>query len=176
MNFNRKRHKTLKILSKKYIQFESGQTESNFILGTDFKDLRSKLKCDKNKCELVFAPLFTNVEVEYTNVGVDGLSLTQIGLTAFVEKKYSKQNNAILLGWLKTFVQIVIPILSLIVAILAITIKIKNLNSETSREIEAIEKTQQQLKNSIDTLEMKTKNLQIEILDDSKTDSISLKN
>lgn len=86
MNFNRKRHKTLEILSYRRIQFDSGQMDSSFVLGVDFKEIGSKLNVDRNTCEIIFASLYNQKEVEYTNVGVEGLFLTQKGLTSFSEK------------------------------------------------------------------------------------------
>ncbi len=96
------------------------------------------------------------------------MASTQKGLSSFSQKKCLTKNNTIITNWFKNFVQIIVPILSLIVVILAITLKINSLNSKNTIEIEAIEQKQRELKNSIDRLEMKTKNIQDSILGISK--------
>jgi hypothetical protein len=149
MNLNLKRHKTLEVLSIKRIQFDSGQIDSGFTLGVSFEELQSELKSDREKCEIIFAPLYNENEVEYTDVGVKGICLTQKGLTSFSNKKYVKENKKIILNWFKNFVQIAIPVLSLIVAILVI---IKD-DIKTSKEIRAIEQKVELLQDNIKLLE-----------------------
>ena len=128
--------------------------ESGFILGVDFKELQSELNSDRNTCEVIFAPLYNEKEVEFTDVGVDGLFLTQKGLASFSQKKYIKENEKIILSWLKTFVQIVIPILSLVIAVLALSIKMNDLNSKTSDKIQSIEKNVESMQSDIDSMKM----------------------
>lgn len=155
MNYNRKRHKTLEILSSKRIQFDSGQIEPNFILGVDFEDIKSLLNTDRDTCEIIFAPLYNNNEVEYTDIGVKGLFLTQKGLTSYSEKKYLKENNKIIISWLKNFVQIVIPVLALVVAVLSLTLKLRNFKIQSDKEIQKINTIISDQKNRIKSLEDK---------------------
>lgn len=141
MNFNRKRHKVLGLLSKSRIQFDSGKIESDFKLGVSFEELQKELKCDLNTCELIYSTLYYEKEVEHTDTAVYGLFSTQKGLTSYSEKKYLKENEKLIVNYLRNFVQIVIPILSLIVAILALTLKLDNVKEETDRKIEHLKKT-----------------------------------
>jgi len=164
MNLNRKKHKTLELLSVSRIQFESGEMDSETKFGVSFEDLQSELNCDRKESELVFSTLYSNEEIEYTNVDVEGLISTRKGLTSFSEKKYLKENNKIIVNWFRNFVQIVIPILSLSIAFLALSIKINDINSKTSKEIKAIELKLESIQNSINKSEMKTKNIQTDSL------------
>jgi len=135
MNFNRKRHKVLQLLSTSRIQFDSGRMESDFKLGVGFDDLQRELNCDLDTCELIYSTLYNEKEVEHTNTSVYGLFATQKGLTSYSERKYVKENNKIITNYSRNFVQIVIPILSLIVAILAISLKIDNANKDVNEKI-----------------------------------------
>ncbi len=54
VNYNRKRHKTLEILSSKIIEFGTTKVGSNFVLGVSFEELQEKLNCNKEKCEIIF--------------------------------------------------------------------------------------------------------------------------
>lgn len=85
MNFNRQRHKVLKLLSVSRIQFDSGRKKANFKLGVSFVDL--------DTCELIYSTLYNENEVEYTNTAVIGLISTQKGLKSYSEKKYLKENQ-----------------------------------------------------------------------------------
>ncbi|MDP3312241.1 hypothetical protein [Lutibacter sp.] len=77
MNFNRKRHKTLKLLSPSFILFNSDQLTSEDKFGVSFADLEKELKYDRYDCEKVFSRLYRDGEVKYTNTSVVGLHLTQ---------------------------------------------------------------------------------------------------
>ena len=132
MNFNRQRHKVLKLLSVSRIQFDSGRKKANFKLGVSFVDL--------DTCELIYSTLYNENEVEYTNTAVIGLISTQKGLKSYSEKKYLKENEKIIIEYIKNFVQIIIPILSLIVAIFAIKLKIQTSEEKINIKIENLEK------------------------------------
>ena len=155
MNFNRKRHKTLQLLSVSRIQFDSGRTEKDFKLGVSFEDLQKELKCDLDTCELIYSTLYFEKEVEHTNTSVYGLFATQKGFTAYSDKKYIKENNKIILEYFKNFVQIVVPILSLIIALVAIIIKVDTLNRKTDIEIKTLNKELTLQKKEIGSLKQK---------------------
>jgi len=139
MNFNRQRHKVLKLLSVSRIQFDSGRRNADFKLGISFDDLQKELKCDLDTCELIYSTLYNEKEVEYTNTAVVGLMSSQKGLKSYSEKKYLKENEKIILDYFKNFVQIVIPVLSLIIAIFAIQLKIETSNDKTNKKIENLQ-------------------------------------
>jgi len=139
MNFNRQRHKVLKLLSVSRIQFDSGRRNIDFKLGVSFDDLQKELNCDLDTCELIYSTLYDEKEVEYTNTSVIGLILSQKGLKSYSEKKYLKENEKIIIDYFKNFVQIVIPILSLVIAILTIQLKIDTSNDKTNKKIENLQ-------------------------------------
>ncbi|GAL69085.1 hypothetical protein [Jejuia pallidilutea] len=157
MNLNRKRHKTLKLLSVSRIQFESGQSDSKTKFGMSFDELQKELKCDRTKCELIFSPLYSNEEIKYTNVDVEGLISTRKGLTAFSEKKYLKENDKIIVNWLRNFVQIVIPVLALLIAYVSLTTKLESLKTQSDKELQVVKKSMLEQKERIKELENKTK-------------------
>ena len=153
MDFNRKRHKTLKFLSHNRVLFDSGQTENNFSLGKSFTDIEEELNYDRSNCELVFSKLYFDEEVKHTNTSVFGLYLTQKGLDSFTNKKYVKENNKIIVNWFRNFAQIVIPILSLSVAILVLFLKFNSISADIKLNLnKEFKKDFQRLEMKIDSL------------------------
>ncbi|WP_299278932.1 hypothetical protein [uncultured Psychroserpens sp.] len=153
MNYNRKRHKVLKSLSESRIKFDSGTGESGWKLGVGFDTLCKSLKCDREKLEVILSELYLNKDIEYTNVDVDEVFSTQQGLVTFASKKYIKENNKLILNWLKNFNQILIPVLSLIIAIVALTIKFNSIQKEIENNLSEKYLIQiDDLQNQIDSL------------------------
>ncbi|KIA88415.1 hypothetical protein [Kaistella jeonii] len=137
MNNNRVKHKILKHLSISYVAMKNdnlANPEYNF--GLSYERLQLLIKEEDNEAFNVFQYLNETNEVGVKNIGFDGLYLTSNGYISFAEEKYLKRNQNILLKFLKNVVQILIPILSLIIAITALTIK----NSKLEKRIENIEK------------------------------------
>ena len=113
----------------------SGQRKPNFKLGKSFDDICRELKCDRNTCEEIFSKLYLNEEVKYTNVTWKGLYLTKNGLNSYASKKYLKENNSIVFGWFKVFTQIVVPIMSLMIAVLALTLKFDSITEKIETKV-----------------------------------------
>ena len=157
INLNRKRHKTLKLLSDSFIKFNSDQTNSYFKFGVSFIDLMNELNCDRNKLEIIIGTLYLNEEVKYTNVDVEGLISTLKGFNSFSDKKYIKENDKIIINWLKNFVQIVIPVLALLIAYVSLTAKLDNLKKLSDKELQEVKKSMQEQKERIELLENKSK-------------------
>tara|TARA_R110002111_G_scaffold261382_2_gene334211 strand:- start:249 stop:761 length:513 start_codon:yes stop_codon:yes gene_type:complete len=157
INLNRKRHKTLKLLSDSFIKFNSNQTESDLKFGVSFNELMSELKCDRNKLEIIIGTLYLNEEVKYTNVDVEGLISTLKGFNSFLDKKYIKENDKIIINWLRNFVQIVIPVLALVVAVLTLISKWDNLKMQSDKELQEVKNIMQKQKERIELLEKRTK-------------------
>lgn len=61
-----------------------------------------------------------------------------LGLSAFTEGKYLKRNNDILIVWLKNFVQIFIPIASLTITILVLSLESRSINKFQDKEIKEL--------------------------------------
>lgn len=141
MRYNRKRHKTLEFLSDNFIEFESGERKPNFKLGKSFEDIVFELKIDAKITEQIFSRLYLDGEVKFTNAHwKNGLYLTQKGLSSFTSKKYLKENENIVLNWLKVFTQIIIPILSLIIAVLALSLKFNSITDSVEKKVNKLHK------------------------------------
>lgn len=136
MRHNRQRHKTLGFLSDNFIEFESLNKKPNFKLGKSFEDIISELECDPKIIEKIFSRLYLDGEVKYTNAHWEnGLYLTQKGLSSYASKKYIKENENIILNWFKVFVQIIVPVLSLIIAFLALTLKFNSISENIEKKV-----------------------------------------
>lgn len=156
MNFNLKKHKTLELLSESRIKFETDLTASKkYTWGVSFEELQNQLGYERDKCELVFSELYDNEEIKPTDVEVLGLIATRKGLTAFANKKYKRENNRILINWAKNFVQIIIPVLALVVAILSFSLKLNNIKIETDKNFQKIMTTVLEEKHRLDRIEQK---------------------
>ena len=164
MNLHLKRHKLLGILAKQRGDLKLKKADP-MILGVSTESILKDLNCNEDELELITSELHTQDEIKYFNAhGVVGFFARPNGVSAFSDKKYLRLNNSRIKSNLKDFVQIIIPILSLVIAVLAISLKINNLNSKTDKEIKAIELKQESILNSINKLEMKTKNIQTDSL------------
>lgn len=139
LRYNIKRHKTLELLSAKRILGESGQL--NEPLGVKYEDIYSYLNCNEKEGVLIFSRLFLEKEIAYHNAyGVKGLCLTKEGLTAFSNKKYIHENYSIVTNFLKNIVQIFIPLASLVIAYLALTLRQNEINDKHEKEKIILEK------------------------------------
>src|SRR5690606_23926697 len=117
-------------------------------------EIESLLKDSKAERELVLSELDKNQEIEIFDLKEKGCMINdKHGLAAFDSKKYKKMNEDIIIDWIKVFVQIVVPILSLVITILVI---LKD-DSKTTKEIQAIEQKIQSLKGNIESLELNQK-------------------
>jgi hypothetical protein len=171
MRYNIKRHKVLEILSERRVKFDTGQFSWDS-LGVDFSELEEKLNVNRDEIGLILASLYSNEEVEYTDVDVEGVFATQKGLSAYSESKYLNQNWNLIKKWLLDIVQIFIPVLSLLVALVAVI----NSDSKPPTEYITIEKTIQQRQDTTNTKGEKTKNTQTATKTISEKKKDTLKN
>jgi len=158
IKINKKRHKILKLLSDSFIKFNSNIRDENFKLGISFDELQRELKCNRHELEIIIVSMYNQNEVKHTNVDVYGLISTSNGFDSYVDKKYLKANTKIIINILKNFTQIVIPVLSLVVAILTITIKLDILKKQYDKELQRLETTIKKQQERILLLESETKN------------------
>ncbi len=138
MNDNLKRHKILEILSKQFIKVET--EDSSEAIGVSFEDLQVKLNCSKIELRRVSSTLYDNKEVDYMDIGLVGMFATEKGLSAYSDEKYKRESNLRLKNNIKDIVQIVVPILSLLIAYLALSFKINKLNEQNEKELKEINK------------------------------------
>jgi len=140
MRLNRTRHFLLKKLSEKFIDNNENPSEQADVVGLSFSEIDSLLKNDKKIRELVLYELEKSEEIVFYNLKEKGYFIEPTnGLSAFAEKKYLRKNDEIIISWLKNFVQIFIPIASLIIAYLALTLKINSFQKANSKEIKNME-------------------------------------
>lgn len=140
MELNKTRHYILKNLSKKFINNNDNPRKEANVVGLSFSEIDLLLKKNKNFRDLVLSELYKSNEIVFYDLKEKGCFIEpHNGLSAFAERKYLKKNEDILIKWLKNFVQIFIPIASLIVAYLALTIKLNNIEKSNTKEIKDIE-------------------------------------
>ena len=165
MNLELKRHKLLGILSKQRNDLELEKAEYN-ALGVAFEKIYTELNCNEDELKLITSELYTADEIGYHDAyNIVGIFAKDNGLSAFANKKYSRIYWKRVSDLTKNAVQIIIPILSLLIAFIALTIKIESLNKSTDDKIEKLEKQVIELKTELD----KTKNK----VDIKKNDTLS---
>jgi hypothetical protein len=138
MRLNRARHFLLKKLSEKFINNNENPNKNADVVGLSLHEIDLLLRRNKKNRELILSELEKSGEIVYYNLMEKGCFIEPInGLSAFAEKKYLRKNNDIIINFLKNFVQIFIPIASMIIAYLALTIKLDVI--EKSYKIKNIE-------------------------------------
>lgn len=147
MRYNLKRNKLLKSLSKNHFEANSEKQNTDFKLGLSFSDIDETLKVNPFIREKICAKLLSEKEIVFTNTKVTGFFLTDKGFDSYSSEKYVVENNKIIILYIKNFVQIVIPLLSLIIAVLALSLKFNSItenieekvNSKNEKQVKSIE-------------------------------------
>lgn len=118
------------------------------------------LKIKYSQKVFVLAELIKNDEVYPFTLPENGFMINPtIGLLAYSEKKYLNKNWNIILQWTKNFVQLFIPLISLLIAYLSITYKIEeSKNHNLIKNKQLIDLIDQQ-NYKLEILEMKIKDL-----------------
>lgn len=159
MNYDLQRHRLLKELSINRLQFEI--RDKNFKgLGINFDILYKKLNCNQKQFKEFTSELYDCKEIQHCNDkdrGILGVGMTQVGYTAYSNNKYKKRLRVDILNFTKDVVQIVIPVLSLLIAFIAITGEIYDANKEYKKELQKLESKMQLLQMRIDTIQTHTK-------------------
>ncbi|MRI01642.1 hypothetical protein GH721_13945 [Kriegella sp. EG-1] len=139
MRYNLTKHKILKALANK---LTAGMDENGRAVG-DIKvsksDIISLVGKNKRLYAVIISELRANNEVKYLEASDSYIIETVDGLNSFSNKKYLNKNWDIILSYLKNFAQIFIPIASLIVAILALWLKLNTQDTTHKKEIKKIE-------------------------------------
>src|SRR5574343_1232649 len=134
MNLYKKRHKLLELLSKHRNNVELNKAKYN-AFGVTFEDIYKSLNCNDDELHIITSELYTSQEIGYHNAyDIIGLFAKEKGLSAFSNKKYLKLWWDNLFNISKNIVQIFIPILSLIIAYVALTTKSSNLQKQSEKE------------------------------------------
>ncbi len=140
MRFNRTRHYFLKILSKKYNSNKNTPSENADVIGLTYAQIDSFLKNKKNYRDLILSELLKSNEIVFFDLDEKSYFIElDNGLSALTKKKYLKRNNEIIVNWFKNFVQIFIPIASLTIGILALSIKFNKIEDSNKKELQKIQ-------------------------------------
>jgi hypothetical protein len=121
MNINKKRHALLGFLSErvKKIDVDSlSDKYSNIPIGISFVEINEFLKCDKSQLREICSNLFNEKEIELYDVSFKGLICTEKGFASFTDKNYLRKEREIKINKAKDFIQIFIPVLTLLLSIL----------------------------------------------------------
>ena len=121
MRLDIERHRLLKLLSDKTVQFNIGNLPKNEAIGISFDSIMSKMKCDREKLELISSELYLNKEIEYHDYhDVVGLCCGNNGLTSFSNNKYLARYWKDFWSNLLTISQIIVPIMALGIALVTV--------------------------------------------------------
>ncbi|MCL5130533.1 hypothetical protein [Algibacter sp. L4_22] len=164
MNLELKRHKLLGILSKQRNDLELKKAEYN-ALGVPFEKIYSELNCNEDELKLITSELYTADEIGYHNAyDIVGVFAKDNGLSAFANKKYSRIYWKRVSDLTKNAIQIIIPVLSLLIAFIALSIKIESLNKTTDNKLDNLEKQVIELKSELDKTKKKIITKEIDTL------------
>lgn len=147
---NRKRHYLLQKLSEKFLEQADNKSQSltGDLIGLSFKQIDSLLKVNIEQRELILSELDKSKEIVFFEFEDRGCFINKNGLSALAEKKYINRNQDIYLNWLRNFVQLFIPVASLIIAYFALSMTISKNKKENSEEIKTLENRIEKLENS----------------------------
>mgnify|MGYP000892693112 FL=1 len=153
-----KRHRLLKLLSK-HRNNVIINNPVNSSLGVTFEDIYKDLNCTEKDLYIITSELYISDEIGYHDANnIVGLYVKEKGVSAFSNRKYINILYDKLINILKNIVQIFIPILSLIIAYVALTTKTNNLKKLYEKELQEVKKELKEQKLYIESL--KTSNNQ----------------
>lgn len=155
MNLNKKRHKLLELLSIQLNNFNLKKSYNN-TQAIDFETIYKELNCTEDELEIITSELYTCDEIDYYRNKFVGLFAKKNGLTAFSNEKYLNINRKNRIENIKSFVQIVIPVFALIVAILSFTMKFDNLKKQYKKELQEVKLLLLKQQKRIEVLESNT--------------------
>lgn len=158
MRYNLARHSMLKKLAERLFSIENNEAQIQAsLVGLTLAEIDNHLSRSTTERELILSGLSDAKEIEAFKDEFDRVSgyfiTDNIGLNSFVEKKYLNRNNDIILNWLKNVVQLLIPIASLAVAALALTLKMNTFEKDTIQKIQTIKSEIIKLNSRIDKIE-----------------------
>ncbi|WP_031428536.1 hypothetical protein [Flavimarina sp. Hel_I_48] len=144
MRYNKTRHLILEKLYKKYLDSITNSENKTKVTikeaGLTLKEINNLIKEDSFKRELILSELYKWNEIIFSETAGKGCFIEEnSGISAYSNKKYLKKNEDIILNWLKNFVQIFIPLASLLIAILALSINFSKINAKNKEKIEKLE-------------------------------------
>ncbi|MDK2773326.1 MAG: hypothetical protein KYX68_14065 [Flavobacterium sp.] len=162
MNLYKKRHKLLELLSKHRNNVELNKAKYN-ALGVSFEEIYKELKCNDDELHVITSELYTSDEIGYHDAyNIIGLFAKDKGLSAFSNRKYIKLWWDNLFNISKNIVQIFIPILSLIIAYVALTTKSNQIQKKSEKELQEVKELLLKQQKDIKALEYRIEKNQTE--------------
>ena len=162
MNLYKKRHKLLELLSKHRNNVELNKAKYN-ALGVSFEEIYKELKCNDDELHVITSELYTSDEIGYHDAyNIIGLFAKDKGLSAFSNRKYIKLWWDNLFNISKNIVQIFIPILSLIIAYVALTSKSNQFQKKSEKELQEVRELLLKQQKDIKSLEYRIEKNQTE--------------
>lgn len=159
MNSNLLRHRLLGILTRQYIIAE----KSSEPLGVSFKNIETELKSSESVVRMSLSELFENKEIGYHDAyDIVGVHATEKGVASFSNKKYWRIYWTNIKESVKYWFQILVPVLSLLVALFAVTHDFKKHNEESNIQL-------QEMKSQIELLQSQIEQLKFHQTDTLKT-------
>ena len=140
MNIYKTRREILGFLAPKRRDFDSGKLKGDLGLSYDF--FRSKFKCSDEEFQDVLSELYFEKEILYTDVLKEtknnkGILSTQKGLTSYANKKYLNRVKIQKRENIRFYIQILIPIISLVIAVLSLFLKFDIIKQELETSLES---------------------------------------
>ena len=160
MNSNLLRHRILGILTKQYIISE----KSDEPLGVSFTVIESELKCTDVFLRQSISELYDNKEIGYHDTyDIIGVHATEKGVASFSNKKYLRIYWTSIKDSIKYWFQILVPVLSLLVALVAVSHDLKKHNEETNIQLKEMKLQIELLQSQIEQIKFhKNDSLKIE--------------
>ena len=136
LKFNKKRHELLKLLSRNRIGTEVKEKDfsQDNIIAVSFDEILSELKINEHERFVISSVLFDNEEVMYFNNGFEGLLAKRKGVSAYYTEKYINIDSEKRKENIRFYFNIASTLLSLLIAMFALTLKLNPTNKETIRK------------------------------------------
>lgn len=149
MNSNLLRHRLLNILTRQYIIAEKSREP----LGVSFKSIETELKCSESVIRMSLSELYENEEIGYHDAyDIVGVHATEKGVASFSNKKYWRIYWTNFKDSVKYWFQILVPVLSLLVALYAVTHDFKKHNEETNIQLKEMKSQIESLQSQIEQI------------------------
>jgi len=157
MDKNIKRHKFLKLLANERKDLIS-KNDSNDIIGISREKLMKKLRCSNLGLNIIISEPILSKEIDhYDRDGIKGFYLRDEGFKELVDRKYIRRFWKYYGDKTKKAIDISIPVLSLIVAIIAVSYSKASQKENLNNQL-----INQQLQEQINNLEQDYKALDVE--------------
>jgi hypothetical protein len=153
MNNNLSRHKLLKILADKYLKVNQGQEQA---LGVSWEDLMAKMNCSLGELMDISSTLFDEQEVDkHDAYGIKGIYAKMKGVSSYSTRKYRKENEKLIFERFKNWIQVLIPIISLLVTLYVVIASERRIEDKDN-QINKYDNRLLELERKMDTLDNKT--------------------